>query len=158
MVTIQQISDYVIFKSKFEGNSDLSNLKLQKLLYYIQAWHLAFNEGQPLFKENFEAWIHGPVNREIYNLYKDTKYLYSEMGLEDMQEPNIDAILSNDIKNHVNNILDSYAKFTATELEIMTHQETPWLEARSGVPTNERCNNEIKNDTMHRYYAARLQI
>jgi len=157
MVKIQQISDYVIFRSKVEGNSDLSCLKHQKLLYYIQAWHLAFNEGRPLFNETFEAWIHGPVNREIYNLYKDSKFLYSEMDLEDVQDKDINENLPSDIKNHVNNILDSYAKYSATELEIMTHQEFPWIEARGGVPTNQRCFNEINNKTMYKYYADRLK-
>ncbi|HML85126.1 MAG TPA: DUF4065 domain-containing protein [Bacteroidales bacterium] len=155
MATIYQISDYVIFRCKSEGNVDLSILKHQKLLYYIQAWHLAFH-NVPAFDASFQAWIHGPVNREIYELYKENKYLYSEMSIEDMLDPNVIDKLSSNIKEHVDIILDSYAKYSATDLEIMTHQEEPWIEARKGFKPNERCENDIKNETMTRYYAARL--
>ena len=156
MATIIQISDYVIFRCKIEGETDLSALKHQKLLYYIQAWHLAF-DGTPAFDADFQAWIHGPVNKEIYALYKNKKYLYSELDLDDVFDKDISEKLSDDIKGHVDNILDAYAKFSATQLEIMTHQEEPWIEARKGYLPNMRCENVIKNETMQRYYAARLQ-
>jgi uncharacterized phage-associated protein len=155
MATIFQISDYIIFRSKTEGNSDLSALKHQKLLYYTQAWYLAFN-GVPIFEEDFQAWIHGPVNREIYEMYKENKYLYSEMNLDDIKDPNVTESLTDDIKMHIDTILESYAKFSATQLEIMTHQEDPWIEARKGFAPNQRCENVIKNETMQKYYAARL--
>lgn len=154
MATINQVSDYIIFRCKVEGDTDLSVLKHQKLLYYIQAWHLAFY-GVPAFEADFQAWIHGPVNKEIYQLYKDSKYLYSEMGLEDITDSSYQH-LDDDMKLHINTILDSYAKFSATQLEIMTHQEEPWLEARRGYATNQRCENVISNSTMQRYYASRL--
>ena len=93
MATINQISDYVIFRSKAEGDADLSALKHQKLLYYIQAWHLAFN-GTPAFEADFQAWIHGPVNREIYELYKDKKYLAERVGMV----KDIRAFLSAELK------------------------------------------------------------
>lgn len=155
MATIRQISDYVIFRCKAEGDTDLSNLKLQKLLYYIQAWHLAFYNKRA-FEGEFQAWIHGPVNREIYNLYKDSKYLYSEMTLNDIE--NLDDVenLDRDLRLHIDAILDGYAKFSATQLEVMTHSEEPWLEARKGYAPNERCERPISDETMLRYYAARL--
>lgn len=155
MVTINQISDYVIFRCKVEGNTDLSALKHQKLLYYIQAWHLAFYE-KPAFEAEFQAWIHGPVNREIFDQYKDSKYLYSEMNISDMTDAAVVDKLDDDIKLHVDTILDSYAKFSATQLEIMTHEEEPWIEARKGYASNQRCENVISNEIMHKYYASRL--
>jgi len=154
MVTINSVSDYVIFRCKAEGDTDLSTLKHQKLLYYIQAWHLAFY-GKPAFEADFQAWIHGPVNKEIYQIYKDSKYLYSEMSLEDIKDSDYQN-LDNAIKLHIDTILDSYAKFSATQLEIMTHQEDPWLEARRGYAPNQRCENVINNNSMQKYYASRL--
>ena len=65
MATIIQISDYVIFRCKAEGDTDLNCLKHQKLLYYIQAWHLAFF-GIKAFEGDFQAWIHGIKIQNIY--------------------------------------------------------------------------------------------
>jgi len=155
MSTIEQVSDYVIFRCKAEGETDLSALKHQKLLYYIQAWHLSFY-GTPAFEGEFQAWIHGPVNRRIYELYRDRKYLYSEMTLEDIQDKNVVEHLSVELKLHIDSILDAYAKYTATQLEVMTHQEDPWIEARNGCKPSERCENIISRNTMQSYYAARL--
>ena len=155
MATVYDVSDYVIFRSKAEGNADLSALKHQKLLYYIQAWHLAFF-GKPAFESEFQAWIHGPVNKEIYDLYKNTKYLYSEMLFEDIQDKAILENLDSDMKMHIDNILDSYARFSATQLEEMTHSELPWIEARKGFKPSQRCEVNINNTTMQNYYAARL--
>lgn len=155
MTTVKQISDYVIFRCKSEGDTDLSVLKHQKLLYYIQAWFLAFY-GFRLFDSTFEAWIHGPVSREIYDLYKEQKYLYSEMNLEDITNKDSLEKLSSEIKLHVDSVLDAYGKFSAIQLEIMTHQEEPWLEARKGYAANERCEVPIDPHTMQRYYASRL--
>ncbi|MBU0695987.1 MAG: DUF4065 domain-containing protein [Bacteroidetes bacterium] len=155
MSTIHTISDYIIFRLKAEGENDLSALKHQKLLYYIQAWHLAFF-GKRAFDSDFQAWIHGPVNREIYEVYKDRKYLYSEMKMEDIQ--NMDSVLEvkGELKEHVDTILETYAKYTAIQLEIMTHDEDPWIEARKGYSENERCEVVISNETMKSFYANRL--
>ncbi len=155
MATAKQISDYVIFRCKAEGDTDLSNLKLQKLLYYIQAWHLAFFKKKA-FDGEFQAWIHGPVNRDIYDLYKDSMYLYSEMSLDDIDDDKNIETLDNDLKMHVDAILDGYAKFSAIQLEVMTHSEEPWLEARKGYSPNERCERPISEKTMENFYAARL--
>jgi uncharacterized phage-associated protein len=154
MGKIVNISDYIIFRIKSEGDMDLNTLKHQKLLFYVQAWYLAFFE-QPLFEEDFQAWIHGPVNREIYDLYKDNKNLYSELTIEDCKE--IGAIVLTDAeKSHIDIILDNYAKYSSTQLEYMTHNELPWIEARQGVSPYERCENIISKETMKNYYKERL--
>ena len=70
MITINEVCDYIIFRLKSEGKGSLNHLKLQKLLYYVQAWHLAFYGETFSLMENFKAWIHGPVNRTIYNRFK----------------------------------------------------------------------------------------
>lgn len=155
MTTIFQISDCIIFKLKFEGNTGLSTLKHQKLLYYIQAWYLAFY-NKKFFDNDFEAWIHGPVNRDIYDLYKENKCLYSEMSINDIQD--IDSIekISKEDMLHVDTILEAYAKYSATELENMTHNEQPWQEARVGKKMYERCDGIISNDTIKNYYSSLL--
>ena len=66
-ITISDIADYFITKNHEYGDY-ITNLKLQKLVYYAQAWYLAFLD-KPLFDEDFEAWVHGPVNRDLYDRY-----------------------------------------------------------------------------------------
>lgn len=155
MATVFQVSDYIIFRLKHEGNTPLDTLKHQKLLYYVQAWRLAFT-GNPLFSSNFEAWLHGPVNRAIYDRYKDSKYLYSEMHSNDITNMNNIAVLTDDEKLHIDNILEVYAPMSSTQLEHMTHNEQPWLEAREGYSPYDRCDQVINPETMRDYYAARL--
>lgn len=156
MATIGQISDYIILRLNTDGNSDLTSLKLQKLLYYVQAWHLAFF-GIPMFEGEFQAWVHGPVNREIYNLYKATKYTYSPITLEDMTDKEVASKLTENELLHVNNILDAYAGYTPTQLEFMTHNEAPWQESRKGLTQYARGEKVINEGHMAEFYAARLK-
>lgn len=154
MYSVFVISDYLIFSSKIEGRFNLSVLKHQKLLYYVQAWYLAFY-GTKLFDSDFEAWVHGPVNKEIYDRYKESKYIFSELSLDDITNDSFKD-LSDDVKLHIDTILDSYGKYTASELERMTHEEKPWIEARVGLNEYERGDVIINPKTIETYYKARL--
>ncbi|MDM1295304.1 DUF4065 domain-containing protein [Sphingobacterium sp. N143] len=155
MYSINAISDYIISACKTDGNQDLSVLKHQKLLYYVQAWYLAFN-GKPAFDGKFEAWVHGPVNREIYNLYKDSHSIYAELGLVDIKTSDFNKNLDQDIINHLNSVLEVYASLSGSELEELTHREKPWLEARGGISPYQRCTNVLSEETMANYYRQRL--
>src|SRR6185369_5131439 len=67
------IADYFIGLAN-ETGSLITNLKLQKLVYYAQAWNLALNDGRALFDDDFEAWVHGPVIFDLYNDYRALKW------------------------------------------------------------------------------------
>jgi uncharacterized phage-associated protein len=153
-VTINSACDYIVLKVKRAGES-LNLLKLQKLLYYAQAWHLAFH-GEPLFVGKFQAWIHGPVNREIYDRFVGNKSLYSEVSEEDIGAGfDFDAV-TEEQRNHIDRVLEVYAKFRGSQLEDMSHREDPWIEARQGYRPTERCEKEIDEESMRRYYANRV--
>lgn len=146
--------DFIIDRAE---NSDfsLTNLKLQKLLYYCQAWHLAFYE-RPQFDEKFQAWIHGPVSRRVFDRFSTNKSLYSTIKKTDIRPTfSMDSIEAHD-RTHILTVLESYADFSDTDLEEMTHQEKPWIEARKGYSSNERCEKVISEETMKTYYASRL--
>lgn len=149
------VCDYIIVRVRSASGS-LNALKLQKLMYYVQAWYLAFN-GRPLFVGRFQAWVHGPVNRELYDRFASTKSLYSEIGFEDVQ-PGFDlSLLDEDIRGHIDNVLEVYAKYTGTQLEDITHREQPWIAARGQCRPADRCETEIDESLMAKFYAARLQ-
>lgn len=139
-----------------ECTTSLSNLKIQKLLYYTEAWYLAFYE-KSLFDEPFQAWIHGPVSLTIFQRFSDTKALYSSIEISDIRPDFKTEQLSQPIRDHILNVLDVYAPYTGYELEVMTHNEQPWIEARRGYTPDQRCEVNINQKTMQTYYAARLQ-
>lgn len=155
MYTINKIADYVIFRLKKEDNGSLVNLKLQKLMYYIQAWYIAFNRV-PLFDGKFQAWIHGPVNRELYDRFKDKKSLYSDIDSEDIISEDFDDLSASD-KAHIDGVLETYAQFSGYQLETMTHSEDPWILARKGFLPIQRCEHEISEEMMGEFYRKRLQ-
>lgn len=154
MVTVHDVADYIVLKLK-EAGAPLSALKLQKLLYYVQAWHLAFH-GVPLFRGKFQAWVHGPVNRDLYDRFSGTKSLYSDIRLDDVREHFNPNDISADDRMHIDTVLEHYAKYSGSQLEDLTHRELPWIEAREGYAPAERCEREISEDTMQSYYAGRL--
>jgi len=152
MATIHDVCDYVIIKLEEAGDSP-SVLKIQKLLYYVQAWSLAINK-RPLFPGKFQAWIHGPVNREIYDRFSGVKLMYSSVTSKDCNGGQ--DSLSGDERSAIDDVLDVYAKFSGSQLEEMTHQEEPWLKARGGISPSQRCENEISEDDMQKFYASRI--
>ncbi|SRR5713101_2633851 len=131
----------------YEKQSAVSNLKLQKLLYYSQAWHLALF-GKPLFEEEIEAWVHGPVVPEIFRFYRDYKWA---------------AIVNPDFHGkkapfvaHLEEVWRVYGNLRAFELERLTHSEEPWRIARAGLPPDASSNAIITKASMREYYSSRL--
>lgn len=104
----------------------LTNLKLQKLLFYSQARSLALN-GQALFDEDFQAWIHGPVLPSQYARFEDFSWRPITMKTE---RPDTDR----DTRNFLEEIVDAFGSESAVALELMTHRERPWMEARGNLP------------------------
>lgn len=142
--TAEEIARYII--TEFQGAEDLiTNLKVQKLLYYIQGWHLGLYQTS-VFEEDFEAWVHGPVVREVYDEYK-----FYNGGI--IINPVIRPKLSDKLKKHIGETLEYYGKFGAFALEKMTHEETPWVEARGDLDDHEHSQNIISKDTMKAYFA-----
>jgi len=152
MATLNDVCDYIISKTAQDG---LSLLKLQKLLYYCQAWHLAFDKG-PLFQGRFQAWVHGPVNREIYDRFRDAKGLYDSVSSDDIRADFSYETISVEQRAHIDAVLDVYCKFTGDQLEAMTHEEEPWITARCGIPLHQRCENQIDEELMKACYKSRL--
>lgn len=153
MADINDVADFLIVKMNEAGW--LNVLKLQKLLYYVQAWMLAIHNRR-CFSGEFQAWVHGPVNREIYNRFKDTKSMYSRVRTTDVRPDFKLETLPPWAVAHINEVLEVYGDLSDDQLEEMTHQEKPWIEARGDCSPRERCESEIDQHTMRDYYAARI--
>ena len=147
--TCFDIANYFLDKAK-ETAIAVTNLKLQKLVYYAQAWHLAINE-EPLMKNTkFEAWIHGPVVRELWNKYRD--YSYEPIN-EEVTSPELDARSDQLLEE----VVEVYLDKDAYTMELMSHREDPWILARNGCADNERCTNIISEESMMIYFKSRLK-
>ncbi|RLJ33869.1 putative phage-associated protein [Chryseobacterium sp. 7] len=138
----------------------MSHLKLQKLVYYCDAYHLAYFDEE-LINENFEAWVHGPVCRDIYNDLKDKSILYSDINKtfdKSTYNPEniVEQALTTDQKDILKNVLDELSTWTGLDLENATHREFPWIEARVGFSPGEKCDVFIKKESMKQFYKAEL--
>jgi uncharacterized phage-associated protein len=135
-----------IISLSHEKQNPVSNLKLQKLLYYSQAWHLAMNQA-PLFNEDFEAWVHGPVVPAIFRYYRDCRW--SPIPADKMNT-------SSPFRPHLEEVWNVYGGLSAFDLERLTHSEAPWKIARAGLAPDASSHNIITQSSMRDYYAARL--
>ena len=147
MVSAQKVAEYIIWSSH-ESGSFISNLKLQKLLYYIQAWHLAVFQ-RPLFPETFQAWLRGPAIPEIYQRYQGYRWRNID---EEVEPPDLDARTVDFIEE----VLEEYGPLDARLLEQLAHREDPWIVARGGIAVDEPSTATIDEGTMGIYYRQRL--
>lgn len=152
--SVNDVADCILLKMNADEDCYVMNLKLQKLVYYVQAWNFGKN-GDAFINGSFEAWVHGPANRELYDRFKDTKSLYSLIGKEDILNADALSVLSPDDSEFIDLILDNYASYNASDLERMTHKEDPWIIARKGYGPLDRCTNVISNESMIAYYGKR---
>ena len=144
--TVEQVTDTLIVHAR-SRNIEVTNLMLLKLLYYVQAWHLVFH-GAPLFANDFEAWVHGPVVPQVFRRFKQ----YRWNPIMDVVQPVSDAALG----AHISNVLDTYGRFTANQLERLTHSEAPWIEARKGVEPDVSSHEVISKQSMRDFYSRKL--
>lgn len=143
------IAKYFLWKANKE-HKKITNKKLQKLLYYAQAWHLVF-EDEPLFKEPIEAWIHGPAIKIIYDKYKKFGF-----------NPIVETVSGNDIalvpdKKLLDEIWRVYGKYDAEYLETLSHNELPWQNARENLERDQNSSIAIDLQEMKEYYGNRLK-
>lgn len=138
----------------------VSHKKLQKLLYYVDAWHLV-NFGNSIVDENFQAWVHGPVIPELYQQLKgfgfnDLKVVNDEYDTVDEEIKAIIAKnnLSEDQVEFLSSVLNKYGGLSSFDLELLSHSEAPWLEARIGYEPHQSCNVVITKQRMQEFYSA----
>lgn len=148
---VNDVADYIILSLNGDESFSLINLKLQKLVYYIQAWCLGIN-GDVFLNGRFEAWVHGPVCRPLYDRFKDSKSLYAVIDVNDVINKDAKSVFEKDDAEFIDYILENYARFSGSQLEAMTHSEKPWIDARKGVAPMDRCENEITIESMRDFY------
>lgn len=141
---IQTIINYILNEVV-----EITPLALQKLLYFSQGLYLARHKT-PLFNDNCEAWIHGPVYPEVYNQYK--QYGYNPIEDEGVFLKDDSARLSDSAKEILNLVINSFGIYSGKFLEKITHKETPWITARGGIESIEYSKNPIPKESIQSYF------
>jgi uncharacterized phage-associated protein len=126
-----------------QHSDPVTNLKLQKLLYYAQAWHLVLFDDA-LFDEAIEAWVHGPVVPSIFRRFRDNRWSV----LEDSGS----ILPAARTREHLDDVWKVFGKYNAYDLERMTHSEAPWKAAREGLAPDVSSHNIISLESMKSYY------
>lgn len=142
------VSVFDVAKCILEKKGPMTAMKLQKLVYYCQAWALVWDE-EPLFQEKIEAWANGPVVRDLYCAHR---------GMFVVDKSSIargnSSLLNQSQMETVEGVLDFYGDKTAQWLSDQTHCEGPWKDARTGLADNERGDSEITLASLHEYYSS----
>jgi len=141
MAKAHDVAAYIISRIRH-----IDAMKLQKLLYYSQAWSLVW-DGRPLFSDKIEAWANGPVVRDVFKVYQGQyKIARAKTGdasaLKAVEKETVDAVL------------EHYGKKTGFFLSELTHRERPWMDARRGFAPGELCDREITKAAMLEYYGS----
>lgn len=126
MLNIKQIANYLIDAyEKYTGDSfQESELKLQKLMYYLQKESI-IQTGVPLYENEIQGWIHGPVISDLRYFFDNNERIENEIEVD----PKIAYIVSN--------VLEQYAPYAAWTLRDMTHEEISWKKSREGLAEDE---------------------
>jgi uncharacterized phage-associated protein len=116
------LAKYIVRQFSQQSPGGITPMKLQKLLFYVKAWGLV--AGHQLIVADFERWDYGPVNRDVYDLYK--KYGATPIHINESEDLNIDR----STKELIDFIIENYIAFDAFTLSSMTHTEEPWKQTK----------------------------
>lgn len=126
-------------------------MRLQKLLYYVQAWHLAVTD-EPLFDDQIKAWRQGPVVPQVWHTRQDEET--RRPSVQDTEHVHLDDLAS----DLIDLVLMNYGSLSGEELSVLTHAERPWLDARGDLPEDAHSQEPVSTDAMARYYRAHRKL
>jgi len=141
-ITASDVAKAFLLLSQPEIGDGVTNLKLQKLLYYAQGFHIAMNSGKPFFNDIIVAWEHGPVVKEVYHKYKNS-------GSQIINRPVTKSRLTTSQQEYIKRIWNVFGQFSAWKLRDMTHQESPWKETKKS--------EEITHEKMEQFFITKLE-
>ena len=127
-----------------DSGDNVTHLKVQKLLYFAQAWHLLALD-RPLFEEDMQAWAHGPVVPSVFQVFKGNGWeaLPINGDVEGIDEESEEIL---------EQVVDIYGDYSAKRLEQITHAEDPWVVTRGDLAPEARCERPIPRELIRDYY------
>jgi uncharacterized phage-associated protein len=145
MATIFDVARYIT-----EKTGEVTAMKLQKLMFYSQAWNLVWEE-EPLFADDFQAWANGPVLPNLYSRHRGCFKVSAAM----FNDGNLDAV-SPAQRENIDKVLGFYGEQNAQWLSNLTHQEAPWKDARArdNCQPGDHSTEVITQSAIHEYYSS----
>lgn len=145
MATVFDVAKHILE----QHDADMTVMKLQKLVYYSQAWHVVWEENA-LFENEIQAWANGPVTVDLYNIHRG-QFKITAQTLEVGDSTNLS---SSEIET-IDKVLSYYGDKSAQWLSDLTHMEAPWICARerAGALEGQICQETISLADMHEYYS-----
>lgn len=140
MASSLDVAQYIL-----EKTGPLTTIKLQKLVYYSQAWALVWDD-EPIFEDEIQAWANGPVAPKLFYAHKG-QYKVSEISGGDSSN------LEQYHKETIDVVIRDYASHRSQWLVELSHLEDPWRTARNGCPDGAPCSNVITHSSMAEYYS-----
>jgi uncharacterized phage-associated protein len=141
MASAHDVAKYIL-----DHQGSISTWKLQKLVYYSQAWHLVWAE-KPLFQDRIEAWANGPVVPNLYSQHR------GQFSVEKWRKGDTERLVKAE-KQTIDRVLSSYGELSGQQLSQLTHNERPWEEARKGLEPTESSSTQITLESMSAFYLA----
>jgi uncharacterized phage-associated protein len=143
MANVLDVAAYIL-----EKRGPMTAMKLQKLVYYSQAWHIVWEEEE-LFDARIEAWIDGPVVPDLFKCHKGS------LRVSSLKSFGADARrLKEHERSSIDAVLEYYGDKDPQWLSDLTHLESPWSEARAGLHGEERGSRQITPEMLGRYYGS----
>lgn len=142
MSTVFDVAAYIL-----ELTGYVSTMKLQKLAYYSQAYSLV-KDRLPLFEEDFQAWVNGPVCPDLFCVHKH-RYV---IGSEELCGHGDPSSLSSHEQALIRRVCEVFSGYDGNELSCLTHEELPWKQAREGCSQTDRCSKVISIESIREYY------
>ncbi len=143
-----EIARWFINRVDRAAGEAMTHLKVQKLLYFADAYHMA-NFNKSIFEEQFEAWAHGPVVTEVWRQFKS--YQWDAIKLQPPAK-----IRDAELLNYLETVYEKFGKLGAKRLEEITHEHAPWKDARGNLPPEAKCNAIISKIAIMDFYAERI--
>lgn len=134
MQSIIDVAQYVYDRYKLETGDNIDEMKLHKLLYFAQRESLAIND-EPLFKEDMQGWVHGPVSPLVRSLFSP------DCGIVENTDE-VDLIT----KRIINNVISEFGHYASWKLRELSHQELSWKNSRRGLLYIDRGSRNIAID------------
>jgi len=128
----------------FLGIEKMTHKKLQKLCYYAYAWYFAIKGERLCYDACFQAWVHGPVSRKLWDRFKGS-------GLAELS-PSRRVTLDKAAAEIIECVWEKYGAYDGNRLEALTHREAPWRNARYGLEPDQHCSMVIEDSDMMSYY------
>ncbi len=141
MATVFDVATYILKKQ-----GPMAAMKLQKLVYYSQAWSLVWDE-KPLFPNRIQAWANGPVVRDLYEAHR------GQFEVSALSKGKAASLKKAECET-VDAVLKFYGNKPGQWLSDLTHREDPWRNARTGLGPGEHGDREISHAAMAEYYGS----